>query len=365
MKKIVFILALMPLSLIYGCNQNGPLTVDLGDFNLHTEAQEKYLQSGDHSKIDASGEAHLDKPNPVTFTVKDVGVESKYKTYYSYNYTYDDKEIENEHYAYSDNNKISLTNLELGKKYYFKVVNKNRVIEQGTFNTNPGIIRNLDVDGMKNVRDMGGYQTGLGYFKPNMIYRTSELNNSVMDGENDSYVTLDGARTLINDFKIKTEIDLRMVDEEIPTPFIDTSILKYTYKANVNLVQLDIDYNGFNILSTKERKKIRQFFNELSDINNYPVCFHCHIGTDRTGMFGAALHALLGGDADHIYYDYMFSNFAYIGGARTEDGINNSFFNYVNDYHGSTLADKTYNLLTEQVEIPAAQLDAIRDILLD
>lgn len=354
------------IGFLSSCSDVTP-TVDLGVFNLHTEAQQAYIDSPDHEKIDADGKADLDKQNPVTFTIKDKNNFNNYKVYYSYIHTFNDPEIKEEDYVISNDKNVSITNLEFNKLYFFKVVaNDLYTVENGTFITDNGIIHNYDVDGLKNFRDMGGYKTELGQFKTNMIYRCSELNhNEEGIEESDSIITDKGADFLINKLHIKTEIDLRKADEHFPEEYIENSILKVKYGADVKLFQMDLDWNGIHIDIDDDRsQKIMQFFEIISDESNYPIIFHCHIGTDRTGMFAAAIHSLLGGSEDHIYRDYMFSNFAYIGGSRSEDGLNTSYMNAYKKSKGESVSEKAYNLLNEKVGVPAEQLDNIRNILL-
>lgn len=350
-----------------GCNKDKE-PVDLGTFCTYTELQKEYLTNPDPTAVpeEAQGKADLDKPVPITFKINDETVRDNlhYKIDYSYNYTYDDAKID-EHTTYSYGKKAVITNLELGKTYYFKVTLNNELIEKGTFKTEPGFIRILDIDGMKNCRDLGGYETSLGYVKPNMVFRTGELNHvSEGFGPDDSYITDQGAATMINELKLKSEIDLRMVDEEIPEEYIHESILKKDYGADVIMKEIRIDYNDFKLDEPKHYEEIKEFFTFMSSEDNYPMDFHCHIGTDRTGMFGALIRLILGDTIDHMHYDYMLSNFAYIGGSRAMDDFDAKCLNVLNDEEGSNITDKTYNFLTNKIGVTPECINSIRNILL-
>jgi protein tyrosine/serine phosphatase len=50
----------------------------------------------------------------------------------------------------------------------------------------------------------------------------------------------------------------------------------------------------------------------LADESNYPIFFHCAIGTDRTGTLAYLINGLLGVPEEDLYYDYCFSNFGAI-----------------------------------------------------
>ena len=104
-------------------------------------------------------------------------------------------------------------------------------------------------------------------------------------------------------------------------------------------------------------------FELLSNPENYPVIFHCNIGTDRTGMIAYLLNALLGVSEEDLIRDYLFSNFADIGGLRNMNNLKKSvYYKSVHSAQGNSLSEKTYNCLLE-FGVQRAQLDAIIDIL--
>ena len=104
-------------------------------------------------------------------------------------------------------------------------------------------------------------------------------------------------------------------------------------------------------------------FSILSDKNNYPLIFHCNIGTDRTGMIAFLVNALLGVPEESLCRDYLFSNFGNIGGSRKIDGLKNSaYYNAVQAAEGNSLREKTYNCLVD-FGVPKEQLDSIISIL--
>ncbi|MCQ2794061.1 MAG: tyrosine-protein phosphatase [Bacilli bacterium] len=367
-KLFLFSACFTSLIAFSGC-QNSVTPIDLGDFTLYTDLQKEYLEGNDPANIpaEATGTANLDKPLPVSFKINGPTAKN-YRIDYSYNCRYDDPKI-NEHTIYTEDQNAIITNLECGKTYYFKVTLNEQLIEQGTFKTNPGPIRILDIDELKNCRDLGGYTTSLGYVKPNLIYRTSELNHAEATfGPDDARITEKGAHTMLNELKVKSEIDLRMESEDIPPEYISNSILN-DYGGEVTLKQIRINYGDFKLNVPSHYGEIRDFFAFVANKDNYPIDFHCHIGTDRTGMFAALIRLLLGDSEDGVHFDYMLSNFAYIGGPRDIEGFDAKCLNIIKEYdpsnHELTLAERTQAYLVDVVKVPANDIENMQNILLE
>ena len=109
--------------------------------------------------------------------------------------------------------------------------------------------------------------------------------------------------------------------------------------------------------------------NILADENNYPIFYHCRIGTDRTGITGMMINGLLGVDFDECLQDYLFSNFAPIDNQRyphkSSDPNGDDIAKYIDalkELPGSTWQQKVY-LALRMIGCPAAQLDKIIDIM--
>ena len=233
--------------------------------------------------------------------------------------------------------------------------NGNQIITEDTirFTTTANGPRNVKIDGVTNARDLGGYVTDQGEIKQGLLYRTARLNKS-----NQTQVTVEitdeGIRTMLNDLKVKTEIDLRGHGDDEPG-----AITQSVLGDGVNYFLIKMVY-GSDMFKRKEH--VKQAFDILCDERNYPVFFHCHIGTDRTGFIAFLCLALLGADEQTIYTDYMFSNFGHIGSKRDPHKITN-YLNAVAEYDGNTLANKTESYLYE-CGITPQQIQAFRDIML-
>ena len=185
--------------------------------------------------------------------------------------------------------------------------------------------RNLDIDGITNVRDLGGYVSKLGgVVKQGLYYRGGRLNVS----ETNTFkldITEEGYQELTKRIGVKTEIDLRMNDSgSYPSyanefGFIDNSTFE------------DIEYKNFPLdwtqsdMMKQSKPMIGEIFHTLAEPGNYPVYLHCNIGTDRTGMISYLLGTLLGIPQEDLYRDYLYSNFGKIGGSRGLDNITNKY----------------------------------------
>ncbi|MBO6020277.1 MAG: tyrosine-protein phosphatase, partial [Clostridia bacterium] len=116
-------------------------------------------------------------------------------------------------------------------------------------------------------------------------------------------------------------------------------------------------------LGEKSLSRIKDIFAILADENNYPLYFHCRIGTDRTGLVAWLVNALCGVSENDLWRDYLFSNFGYIESARTKSKIENRYVKDIKEMPGDTFADKTYNYLKTTLQVPEADLDAVIRIM--
>lgn len=191
----------------------------------------------------------------------------------------------------------SVLNLHIGTRYFWKVIARDRdsvlaVSPVWAFTTHPSTPRWLHVPGITNVRDMGGWcLPGNRRIRQGLIYRSSEMNGHVD-------ITHEGRQVLIEELRIRTDVDLRGSDEE-PKAALDQSGVKW--------INIPISPYG-NIVADDCREKYRQIFKVFSDPSAYPILFHCWGGCDRGGTVAFLLHALLGLDRDALVRDYELSS---------------------------------------------------------
>ena len=320
---------------------------------IHTDIQRAYLNDKvENVNLYARGVEELSRPISPTFSFEGEG--NEFIIHLS------EKEDYSNPFIYSVNEcKVTFTNLKIDTTYYYKVINGEQIIKEDTFTTSDEIIRNLYVSGVTNVRDLGGYRIGETKTKQGIIYRTGKLNKDGVSEVTD-LINEKGIKTMLNDFKVKSEIDLRGVsNNEVGGLSEGTGVLGETVKY------YQCPMNFSDSLDTEENlSAIRKVFSILGDKTNYPTFFHCSIGTDRTGYVAFLINAYLGVEEENLYRDYLFSNFGNIGGKRTIDGIKNKYVNDIKGYPGETLKDKVQNYLLGK-GVSQTHLDVLSEMMIE
>lgn len=330
-KKLLFIFIIVLLSFTFGCKKKNtdPYIVDgisLEKKSIHTDAQDNFL-NGNYglALVYANGKEEKSHPLPVKLTWDDASKE-QYSVYLS-----EKSDLSDAKTYIVNTNSIEIYNLKIHTPYFYKIDDG----ETKGFIVDDRIIRNLYIDGLTNARDLGGYPLSDGsYTKQGMIIRLSRLN------ENEStelLITQNGINTLVNEFKIKAELDLRKTENNE-----NGGITSSPLGDSVNFISFPMISGGNIILLNKDQ--LADLFKILGDKNNYPMIMHCSIGTDRTGAVAFILNALLGVNDDDLYYDYLFSNFANIDGSRAKSTIDN-YLNVIKSQKGSSTSEKMYNYL--------------------
>lgn len=358
------------LFVLSGCNQAVKCSWELsnpGDsVSIHTVKQSMYLEGSylDISKY-AKGTEELSRPDAVQLSwsatpEEQIAVER---------YTVEIQDYYNEYIPLSfdtTETNIDVYNLCIGTVYLWRVTahfvdGRQSVSSWSSFTTADVAPRNLYVDGITNVRDLGGWHTlDGGVVRQGLIFRCGRLNKSEQPNV-EIEITEAGIDMMRNVLGIKTEIDLRMPNaHNTETGGITSSPLG----EDINYVNCPLDWDKGNYL-TDNLEAVKVFFELASDIDNYPFIFHCNIGTDRTGMFAFLINGLLGVSEEDLYRDYLFSNFGKINVARAPSNIQNNYLKTINKYSGDTLSERIENCLVELVGVPQEQIDAIREIMLD
>lgn len=228
--------------------------------------------------------------------------------------------------------------------YYWNVTaeadGKTAVSETKSFVMADSLPRVIHIDGVTNCRDLGGWALADGgRIKYGMVYRTATLNNNKTT---EPRITADGIDTMLNVLGVKTEIDLRghLYDDGIMENGITESVLG----DGVRYCFCPLEYGHDLKTDTDE---IRRVFGIFADESNYPVFFHCAIGTDRTGMIATVLEALLGVSEHDIYMDYVFSNFGKIASRDSMRLVNesDSYLTQIRQFEGTTDSESARNYL--------------------
>ena len=356
MKKTIFSSSLlvfaMMLSACGGGNKEKPIVDNSGfkninendKFEIHTAAQKTFLEySGSYAKMDKSlfpdGKEHLSDSLPITLTWNYELPEGKEVAKYSVVYG-QEKDLKDGYRVDGNTDEsISFYNPYLGRNYYKLIATYTDGETDETpirhFEVDSTYPRNLTIDGMTNCRDIGGrvLEDG-GKIKQGLIFRTSgkNQNGSLTDVTKEE---------MVNHLKVKNEINLAGDSSSYNLGLEGTTL--YTGS------RMDTSSTGGYSHISRNTEAVKNFFNFIADENNYPLFYHCKIGTDRTGLCTILLHGLLGVSYEQIYQDYLFSNFGKIGEQRTiGDGNSHDIKKYMDDflsYSGEKFQNKVYNIL--------------------
>ena len=334
---------------------------------IHTANQKKYLNldkeyyhitSSDLSSCSANGNTNASTPNKVTvswtYTAPEGKALSKFQLLYGQRQDLGDAYTVEGTTAQS----LSFYNPYLGDNYFKVVANfsdgTKEASEVKVFKVDTQAPRNLSAGNMPNVRDMGGRTTYAGgKIKQGLIYRGA--GNKF---DNRSSVNDECKNVLTKQLKIKTEINVANGD---------SNNLNF---SGVTLKNCYMDYGATpysNLARNAER--VRQVMDILADETNYPVFYHCRIGTDRTGITGMMIGGLLGIPFNEVFQDYCFSNFAPIDGQRypnkPSDPNGDDPAKYIDEIlamPGENYQEQTYNALLS-IGVPAEKLNKIIDFM--
>lgn len=283
----------------------------------HTQLQHEYRKDK-YTRIQnyADGSQEISAPqalhfawaaSPVNFTTAPTG----YRLIISEN-----ADLSSPYIDYSTKNtEADMYNFKAGVKYYWAVAatfgEMEIISEVMSFTTDATLPRNIYVEGVSNVRDIGGWETKDGKkVKQGMIYRSGQFNKK--DGPA-PIVTIAGSDMMVKQLGIKTEVDLRYEGVE------DGKITSSPLGKRVKYIQTSMYWTGDIIKN--ETQGIRDAIRLMADESNYPMVVHCMAGTDRTGLIAFLVLGLLGVDRSDILTDYLFSNFANLGAPRSTASI--------------------------------------------
>lgn len=278
---------------------------------------------------------------------------------------------------------IKLENLIPGQTYYWKISDSKGVESDiGVFKTKDEVVRAVSVSGVSNMRDLGGWTTETGNkVKYGMVYRSGAL-----DG-----ITEKGKETFFNTLNIKSEIDVRHESTQ--------SVLgKDVNFVHAGIVTMCYIYPEFSQTSPKrefdEKSPIglKNAFEALANIDNYPFVVHCSAGADRTGTFSFLLNGLLGVSYENLAKDFELTSFSRYGkrwrsaifmeddytfsfdesGVMQDDSGNyvafGKLYNMMMEHYGTedgTLASACENYLISVCNVSKDSIDKIRDILVE
>ena len=239
--------------------------------------------------------------------------------------------------APAGNCSVAVNNLLKAQTYYVKVMaDGTSMTAEASFTTTDLGPRVMSVDGVYNVRDMGGYLTPSGKTtQQGLIYRGGALSPSA-DFPN-VQITKSGIATMAEEMGIRTEIDFRNSSEALG---ITESCI-----PNGKLIYCTL--GGYDSGMIHYAESYKKTFQLLARPENYPVYYHCTGGADRTGTVSYLLGALLGMDEADLIRDYEFTSFSLYGerNSKTTKYAFQALCSLVDGYAGDSLAKKAENYL--------------------
>ena len=235
--------------------------------------------------------------------------------------------------------------------------------ETSSFTTLDGP-RTLYVSGVANVRDLGGKDCEGGVLRQGILFRCGRFNSNYTKAAS---ISATGKKTMLEELGIKSEIDLRAGEKNgvyqngFPT---DGSEAAYSWiDKSVKYYFCPGTYSSTILSEAQGKTMIKNAFTVLADPDNYPVVFHCSIGTDRTGMVAFLTEGICGCSYEDMERDYLFSNFGNIGSSRAESTLK-TVTSPITAMQGSTIQEKCVNYLLS-CGITQEQIDSIKNILIE
>jgi len=180
--------------------------------------------------------------------------------------------------------------------------------------------RSIAFSGVRNFRDLGGYQTFSDQtIRRGLLYRSANLHKLTdKDLQRLDRLSLKRVIDFRADFEKMSEPDRLPNDPDIKVveiPILDRSTnvaqaLEQQIKAGkadaIHPAELLTEANIE--LATRFTPQYQQFIHEILETNGQPILFHCTAGKDRTGFAAAILLRILDVPQEAVMFDYLLSN---------------------------------------------------------
>ena len=179
----------------------------------------------------------------------------------------------------------------------------------------------IELDGVVNFRDFGGYRTADGAtVRRGLVFRSAHLGGLT-----------DTDRSALGKLGVKTIVDLRGVNEAAETPHLISGLACKVVGAHIEpqlgeqlrsgvengtltpFVVMELLTDHYRDYPRRCAPGFRTLFTTLSDGTHRPLVFHCTAGKDRTGFASALLLSLLGVPWDDVMEDYLRTNELWTG----------------------------------------------------
>lgn len=242
-------------------------------------------------------------------------------------------------------------NLLVGQTYWWRVTAGGMSSPAGMFVTSALGPRLLRVEGITNVRELGGWTTVDGRrVRQGLFYRGSEMDTHCI-------ITDAGRRTMRDELRIRTDLDLR--GEAVGR--ISASPLGEDVRFELLPVRAYAEF-----CAESDFAACRAVMDVLCDPVSYPVYMHCWGGADRTGTLALLVGAVLGMDDEDLMQDYELTSFS-IWKKRVRSS--ELFRSLMEALDGYGTPDEPLRVKVPRYLLAAgvtqAQLDTLRAILLE
>lgn len=248
-------------------------------------------------------------------------------------------------------NKVQITNLLVDTKYYWKAISNSNSFS-GEFVTQSYSPRFMNVQGVNNVRDLGGGKNN--NIAQGIIYRGSEMNTNYVIDEN-------GIEVMKNSMKIKLDLDLRNKTET-------SNITESPLGREVKYINIPSFEGYLGVTKEAQKENYKEVFKALADASNYPIYFHCFQGADRTGTIACLIEGLMGMGDEARLIDYNLTSFS-SGIESYRDGASSSFkYSFIEKNLSLLYGEKTFEAtvnryLKEYIGLTSDEIKLIKENL--
>ena len=272
-------------------------------------------------------------------------------------YLSDERHFVNSEKYLTTETSLTIDNIIPNREYYWKVkVTDNdggqKFSNVYTF-TPTAYVRTMDIDGVKNMRDVGGLVTTDGKtIQYGIMYRSAHFDSITEKGKEQ-----------IKRLGVKTDIDLRGESNTVSP--LGENVRRLNYNAPYYVDEADGNkiQCGLNGAESYVKEFVKEF-KACADPDNYPIGFHCSLGRDRTGTLAAMLYAVSGVSRYDIVKEYELSwlSTAAANNPHIQTGSIDKLCNFIESKDGETFKDKACNFLLS-IGVTQAELNSVRDIL--
>jgi len=180
--------------------------------------------------------------------------------------------------------------------------------------TEPPAGAQIQVEGLRNLRDLGGWETPTGTVHRGRLFRSERLDELTAA----SHETLDqlGIRTVI-DFRYQSEVEENpsklwsAVDNHVEVPMAPENVKPGSFIERIlggEFDGLSDEWVGNMYEEILERHATKYVHAVTQAVTAGPALFHCSAGKDRTGLMAMLLLSVLGVDRSDIIADFDLTN---------------------------------------------------------